>query len=228
MCDGKCNFSTGIDGAITAGTGKLDDLGYWEHPCPECTARANAAEVRRLNESLERCTWERNEARAINNANKGRIEWFRDQIAKAQTHIAELVEECPEERDPHGGGYTQAEAAFWHRHADATKTRAEAAEADRDSLYKGIKEARRLLRCTHSFVGEPSCSQLVGSLLVTAASTRAYIAEVKADRNRLARELAVAKCKHCGGTGRIHRFISADSPDEVETVPCPRCQDCKE
>jgi hypothetical protein len=29
----QCKTSTGIDGSITRGTGKLDDFGYWEFPC---------------------------------------------------------------------------------------------------------------------------------------------------------------------------------------------------
>lgn len=28
-----CYASTGICGSITRGTGRLDDLGYWEFPC---------------------------------------------------------------------------------------------------------------------------------------------------------------------------------------------------
>lgn len=34
-----CSFSTGIDGSVTAGRGKLDDNGFWEHPCPSCADR---------------------------------------------------------------------------------------------------------------------------------------------------------------------------------------------
>ena len=35
-----CIFSTGICGSLTAGQGKLDDMGYFAIPCPECAARA--------------------------------------------------------------------------------------------------------------------------------------------------------------------------------------------
>lgn len=28
----RLNFSTGIDGNLTSGYGKLDDYGYWEYP----------------------------------------------------------------------------------------------------------------------------------------------------------------------------------------------------
>ena len=32
----KCSTSTGICESITHGWGKLDDHGYWEHPCYKC------------------------------------------------------------------------------------------------------------------------------------------------------------------------------------------------
>jgi len=32
----ECGASTGFCGAITFGTGELDDYGYWEYPCDEC------------------------------------------------------------------------------------------------------------------------------------------------------------------------------------------------
>lgn len=32
----ECGFSTGITGELTAGRGRLDDLGFWEFPCDEC------------------------------------------------------------------------------------------------------------------------------------------------------------------------------------------------
>jgi hypothetical protein len=32
----KCKFSTGIDGGLTAGQGKLDEYGFWEIACPKC------------------------------------------------------------------------------------------------------------------------------------------------------------------------------------------------
>jgi hypothetical protein len=32
----KCMISTGICGRVTAGSGKLDQNGYWEHPCGQC------------------------------------------------------------------------------------------------------------------------------------------------------------------------------------------------
>jgi hypothetical protein len=31
-----CSVSTGVDGALTHGSGRLDDYGYWEHPCAVC------------------------------------------------------------------------------------------------------------------------------------------------------------------------------------------------
>lgn len=31
-----CKCSTGICGSTTLGSGRLDDFGYWEFPCPEC------------------------------------------------------------------------------------------------------------------------------------------------------------------------------------------------
>lgn len=36
----KCRVSTGIDDRLTAGQGKLDDMGFWEFPCEPCRARA--------------------------------------------------------------------------------------------------------------------------------------------------------------------------------------------
>jgi hypothetical protein len=36
----KCDVSTGIDGSITAGTGYLDDYGFFEFPCPHGKAAA--------------------------------------------------------------------------------------------------------------------------------------------------------------------------------------------
>jgi hypothetical protein len=35
----RCSYSGGIHDGPTAGRGKLDQWGYWEHPCPTC-ARA--------------------------------------------------------------------------------------------------------------------------------------------------------------------------------------------
>lgn len=32
----KCSVSTGIHEGLTFGHGKLDNYGYWEHPCPIC------------------------------------------------------------------------------------------------------------------------------------------------------------------------------------------------
>lgn len=57
----ECSVSTGIDGALTAGQGELAPSGYWEHPCHECAYRANASEVRRLQDIVDdlesRSTW---------------------------------------------------------------------------------------------------------------------------------------------------------------------------
>lgn len=53
-CGGRAEFSTGIDGSITAGWGKLDDLGYWEHTCRSCALHANASEAMRLRDELEK------------------------------------------------------------------------------------------------------------------------------------------------------------------------------
>lgn len=39
-----CGTSSGICGRVTFGSGKLDDYGYWEHPCRTC---AEAWEARR-------------------------------------------------------------------------------------------------------------------------------------------------------------------------------------
>lgn len=39
-----CSFSTGIDGSLTAGRGKLSDNGYWQFPCEDCATRANYRE----------------------------------------------------------------------------------------------------------------------------------------------------------------------------------------
>lgn len=36
MDHSKCSISTGIDGSLTAGQGKLDQNGYWQFPCDEC------------------------------------------------------------------------------------------------------------------------------------------------------------------------------------------------
>ena len=38
-----CNVSTGIHGCLTFGSGKLDESGFWKHPCFEC-ARAHEAQ----------------------------------------------------------------------------------------------------------------------------------------------------------------------------------------
>lgn len=38
-----CCISTGIHDCLTFGTGKLDESGFWEHPCEEC-ARAHEAQ----------------------------------------------------------------------------------------------------------------------------------------------------------------------------------------
>jgi len=54
--NGKCSFSTSIAGYITAGWGELDEYGYWEHACPACAARANAAEARRLEEERSKAS----------------------------------------------------------------------------------------------------------------------------------------------------------------------------
>ena len=35
----QCQISTGICESITAGQGKLDDMGYFAFPCPACAAR---------------------------------------------------------------------------------------------------------------------------------------------------------------------------------------------
>jgi hypothetical protein len=34
--DEKCCTSTGIDGGLTFGQGKLDEYGYWQYPCEIC------------------------------------------------------------------------------------------------------------------------------------------------------------------------------------------------
>lgn len=44
-----CNFSTGIDGKITAGRGTLDGNGFWEFPCEPCASRAQ----QRLDSAME-------------------------------------------------------------------------------------------------------------------------------------------------------------------------------
>lgn len=36
MDHSKCMFSTGIDESLTAGQGKLDEMGFWEIPCEKC------------------------------------------------------------------------------------------------------------------------------------------------------------------------------------------------
>ena len=38
-----CSFSSWLDGSMTAGTGKLDEYGYWEFPCAACIQAANRA-----------------------------------------------------------------------------------------------------------------------------------------------------------------------------------------
>lgn len=35
----SCKISTGICGRLTFGLGKLDEHGYWEHPCVECATQ---------------------------------------------------------------------------------------------------------------------------------------------------------------------------------------------
>ncbi len=35
----RCFYSTGIDGGITAGQGRLDESGYFAIPCPECAEK---------------------------------------------------------------------------------------------------------------------------------------------------------------------------------------------
>ena len=40
--DKNCMVSTGICGAITFGSGPLDDYGYWEEPCPACARQWEA------------------------------------------------------------------------------------------------------------------------------------------------------------------------------------------
>lgn len=43
-CDNpKCSVSTGYHDGLTFGWGKLDDHGYWEHPCPTCARAWEAA-----------------------------------------------------------------------------------------------------------------------------------------------------------------------------------------
>lgn len=42
-----CQFSTGIDDSITAGTGDLDANGFWSQPCDCCTKWANKCEQAR-------------------------------------------------------------------------------------------------------------------------------------------------------------------------------------
>lgn len=45
----ECGVSTSIDGDITFGTGKLDEFGFWEHPCTECVVqRYHPAEVQNV------------------------------------------------------------------------------------------------------------------------------------------------------------------------------------
>jgi hypothetical protein len=39
----KCGTSTGIHGGLTFGHGRLDEWGYWEHPCRACAAEFDAA-----------------------------------------------------------------------------------------------------------------------------------------------------------------------------------------
>lgn len=40
------SFSTGICGSTTAGHGRLDDFGYWEHPCPVAMKKAREIDER--------------------------------------------------------------------------------------------------------------------------------------------------------------------------------------
>lgn len=56
-----CSTSTGICGSLTAGQGELDANGYWEVPCIECEARANAryamALEKRLDDLIRLTSW---------------------------------------------------------------------------------------------------------------------------------------------------------------------------
>lgn len=48
MMSHKCSVSTGIHDALTFGSGRLDDYGFWEKPCDECARKAeirDSAEV---------------------------------------------------------------------------------------------------------------------------------------------------------------------------------------
>jgi hypothetical protein len=37
----NCSYSTGIDGSVTSGQGKLDWSGWWSIPCPDCAMEYN-------------------------------------------------------------------------------------------------------------------------------------------------------------------------------------------
>lgn len=40
----RCRVSTGIHDALTFGSGKLDDFGFWQHGCRECASAFEAAD----------------------------------------------------------------------------------------------------------------------------------------------------------------------------------------
>ena len=50
----RCGASTGIHEGLTFGSGKLDENGYWEHPCDPCArawdAKQEATQQRMMQE----------------------------------------------------------------------------------------------------------------------------------------------------------------------------------
>lgn len=106
MTESHCSFSTGIDGSITAGRGRLDDNGYWEFPCDECATRANYrineqrkrdAELANLRTSLtaaqeaeQRARAERDELREQLKAREAGIQKRDEEIFEARTGWARL------------------------------------------------------------------------------------------------------------------------------------------